>query len=505
MKWGIKCLCMSLLVLLGACSQELPDAGTVRVGMSQLPATMDPRYATDAASHRVHQFLHRGLVRLDETFQPQPDLAESWEHPNPYLWSFTLKPNQRFHDGEPVRSEDVKATLEAILDADKASPLRASFAAIEKIEVRPLNRLEIHLSKPDSSLLTRLSVGVLPERIAVKPQRARKIIGAGPFKLLSWLGNDLQLQRVQLANQGQVKRIHFVRVKDAVTRCLKMVRGEIDFMQNDIPPHLLPYLKRQPQLHMATRASTTFSYIGLNLQDDYLDDVRVRRALALAIDRQALKQSLLSDLPVLAESVLAPEHWAATHMTLTLFDPEQAEILLDAAGFPKDTKGIRFHLVYRTSTDPTRLRLATAIASMWQQIGVDVSIESLEWGGFYARIKRGDFQVFSLSWVSIIDPDIYRWILHSEMWPPKGANRGRYANKRMDQWLDEAAEAESVTQRQQLYAEVQRKMQEDQVYIPLWYEPVVAVSGPRVKGFVPTSDGSLLPLMNVKLSGDSAS
>jgi len=164
--------------------------------------------------------------------------------------------------------------------------------------------------------------------------------------------------------------------------------------------------------------------------------------------------------------------------------------------------GIRFTLNYRTSTDPSRLSLATAIASMWHNIGVDVHIESLEWGGFYARIKRGDFQVYSLSWVGVVDPDIYRWILHSDMWPPKGANRGRYNNANVDAWLDTASRTENRQERRQLYGQVERQMAADQVYIPLWYEPVIAVSGPRISGFTPAPDGSLLGLLKVRIHSD---
>ncbi|OIO72387.1 MAG: ABC transporter substrate-binding protein [Zetaproteobacteria bacterium CG_4_9_14_3_um_filter_49_83] len=491
-------LLLSLLLL--SCQQHTPAQDVLRIGMPELPATLDPRYATDAASHKVHEFLHRGLVHLDDHFRPQPDLALSWEHPGPLLWRFTLKQGMRFHDGQNVQAEDVVATLNSILDEHLASPLRAGFAAIERMEVTSPQQLTIHLNKPDSSFLTRLSVGILPALLAVKPQQAQSIIGAGPFSLLSWQDNDLRLRRATpLTQANRVNTLHFVRVKDAVTRCLKLVRGEIDFIQNDLPPHLLPYLKKQPNLQLATRASTTFSYVGLNMQDEILDDVRVRHALALALDRERLKRALLSDLPLLAESILTPDHWASTALTETLYAPEQAKKLLDEAGFPVRADGTRFHLVYRTSTDPTRLQLATAFAAMWQEIGVDVSIESLEWGGFYARIKRGDFQLFSLSWVSIVDPDIYRWILHSDMWPPKGANRGRYANQQMDTWLEKASEMEDVQSRKELYALIQQQMQSDQVYIPLWFEPVIAVSGPRLRGFLPTPDGSLSGLADVQL------
>ncbi|MDQ6952822.1 MAG: ABC transporter substrate-binding protein [Mariprofundaceae bacterium] len=487
-----------MLAVLG-CQQTTAKQGELRIGVAQLPMSLDPRFATDAASHKIQQLIHRGLTKLDEHWMPKADLAKYWEHPTPLVWLFYLRRDIHFHDGSLLTAKDVQATLTSILDKHLASPLRAGFTAIENVQIIHPYTIKITLKKADASLLTRLSLGILPAAYTKNTPDAHQTMGCGAFKLVSWHDNDLVLQRASKSSQSNIQTLHFLRVKEAVTRSLKLVRGEIDFTQNDLPPELLPYLARQPQLHIQTKASTTFSYIGMNLQDPMLKDVRVRQALALAINRQRLKQALLSDLPILAETVLTPNHWAASRQSLTPFDALQAEKLLDEAGFPRNAKGIRFHLSYRTSTNATRLRLASAIADMWRKVGVDISVESMEWGGFYARIKRGDFQVFSLSWVSIADPDIYRWILHSSMWPPKGANRGRYANTQMDAWLDLAQASQNLAERKALYAKIQTKMKEDFVYIPLWYEPVISVSNKKLQGFQPTSDGGFMSLLHANL------
>ena len=494
MRWLFLALCLPLL---SACSHEQVDSHTVRIGLATAPLSLDPRFATDAASHKVQELIHCSLVQLGEDFLPKPGLATSWQHPDPYTWTFELGQNHTFHNGQAVTARDVAATLHAVLNKGLSSPLRAGFLTIENISTDDDYHLTLTLNKPDSSLLTRLNMGILPASEASKPHQAKQTIGCGAFKVSQW-DNTLYLERAK-PDTTDIQAIEILTIKDPVTRVLKLVRDEIDFTQNDLPPHLLPWLKKQPNLTINSQPSTTFSYLGLNMQDDILKHVKVRKALALALDRNLLKQALFGDLPTLGETVLTPSHWAAAHIPLTPFDPAQAEKLLDEAGFTRNADGIRFHINYRTSTNPTRLRLVTAIADSWQKIGVDVAIESLEWGGFYARIKRGDFQVFSLSWVGITDPDIYRWILHSDMWPPKGANRGRYSNPQVDQWLDKAASSQSLNERKALYAKVQQQMAADQVYIPLWYDAVVAVSGKRLKGFKPRNDGSLLPLLNATL------
>lgn len=504
MSWrrmGLAVACLLALGLAGCPQDRQASAEAVlRVGLAQMPMSADPRYATDAASMRIQRFLHRGLIRMDRHFRPQPDLAESWSHPDPLLWRLHLRDGIRFHDGRNVTAMDAVATLNAILDPAMASPLRGGFSAIREVRAVDEHTLEIRLKSPDASLLTRLTIGILPKDQARGPQRAHRITGCGAFRLSAWRDGRVELVRVEPAPPGRAARLRFETVKDPVTRILKISRGELDFIQNDLPPHLLGYLHRQKQLKLQTIPSTTFSYIGLNLQDPALSDLRVRRALALALDRVRLKRALFADLPVLAETILTPGHWATTDLPGTPYDPAQAVRLLDAAGFPPDKDGVRLRLSYRTSTDPTRLRLATAIASMWGRIGIRVEVQSMEWGGFYARIRRGDFQVYSLSWVGITDPDIYRWVLHSSMWPPKGANRGRYADADMDRWLDQAAASEDTRLRRSLYAKIQRRMQRDMVYIPLWFEPVVAVSGPRLSGFEPRPDGDLLGLADARFA-----
>ncbi len=494
----------ALFIMLGlaACSTEAPEAHTVRIGMASAPISLDPRFATDAASHKVQELIHCGLIQLGEDFLPQPNLALSWQHPDPYTWVFTLDADKKFHHGQAVTAQDVATTLNAIRSNQLASPLKAGFTAIEDIVVNSPHQLTIQLNKPDSSLLTRLNLGIVPASEALKPHQARHTIGCGTFKLLSW-GNTLHLTRA-MPDASSIQAIDILTIKDPVTRVLKLARGEIDFTQNDLPPHLLPWLKKQPHLHITSQPSTTFSYIGLNMLDPILKHQQVRKALALALDRNLLKQALFADLPTLGETVLTPSHWAAADIPHTPFDIAKAEELLDKAGFPRDKNGMRFALNYRTSTNPARLRLVTAIASAWQNIGVNVSIESLEWGGVYARIKRGDFQVFSLSWVGITDPDIYRWILHSGMQPPKGANRGHYSNPQVDEWLDKAAASEDLKERKKLYTLIQQQMAADQVYIPLWYDAVVAVSNERLQNFKPRHDASLLPILQATLKPNHA-
>ncbi|HKI59918.1 MAG TPA: ABC transporter substrate-binding protein, partial [Mariprofundaceae bacterium] len=270
-----------MLLLLAGCSPESNENGAIRVGLAKLPMSLDSRYATDAASHRVQEFLHRGLVKLDNKFLPQPDLAATWSHPDPLTWTFTLKQGVYFHDGSHVTADDVAATINTVLDASKASPLKAGLASIESVEILSSSEIRLNLNKPDASLLTRMELGVLPASLAAKPHSPKSIIGCGPYRLKAWNGNTLDIEPVAKGSPS----IRFLGVKDPVPRSLKLVRGELDFTQGELPPHLVPYLQKQQGIEIQYHPSTTFSYIGLNTQDDRLKDIRVRRALALGLDR----------------------------------------------------------------------------------------------------------------------------------------------------------------------------------------------------------------------------
>ncbi len=249
-------ICLLSAANLSGCSQQVPETGELRIALAQKVMTLDPRFSTDAASHRVQELVHRGLVKLNENFEPMPDAAESWTQPDALTWRFHLRDGLQFHNGDVVRAVDVVATLNSLLDVRTASPLRAGFSAIDHVEAEGKQDVVVHLNKPDASLLTRLSIGILPASVAAKGNQSRSIIGCGACRVASWDERGLLLERVGKVNADKARQFRFVVVKDPVTRCLKLGRGEVDFTENDLPPHLLGYLGKQKQLSIATRPST---------------------------------------------------------------------------------------------------------------------------------------------------------------------------------------------------------------------------------------------------------
>jgi len=217
----------------------------------------------------------------------------------------------------------------------------------------------------------------------------------------------------------------------------------------------------------------------------------VRRAIAYAINKPRIIKYVLDGMAVPADTMLpANDPYHAAHLASPSYDPAKAKTLLDQAGF-KDPGGGRPRLVlsYKTTTDLTRVAIAKAIAADLRQVGIEVHVETLEWGRFKADVEAGHVQMWSLAWVGFKDPDIYRFAFATESFPPNGGNRGWYSNPQLDLLVDRARTETDVAKRKRDYAQVEQIIATEQPYVFLWHEEIFAVINKAVKGFEVYADG----------------
>ena len=476
-------LLLTICFLLVACQGRSDDA--IRFGLASAPTTLDPRFATDASSERIDRLLYARLVDYDAQSEPVPSLA-SWQVLSPTHYRFRLGGAGRvFHDGERLDAEDVAATYRSILDPATASPHRGTLSMIERIEVIDDDTLDFFLNRADRLFPGYLSIGILPARaIAQRHPFNRQPLGSGPFRLLNWEDADrLSLQRLR---DGQ--SFVFEQVKDPTMRVLKLLRGEIDLLQNDLPPELLPYLERRKGIHVQRAPGSTFAYLGFQLQDPDSGRYAVRRAVALAIDRQAIIEHVFHGAARPASALLPPEHWAGDKaLPVLTADPAQAKVLLAQAGYGPEHP---LRLVYKTSSDPFRVRIATILQQQLARVGIVVDVRSYDWGTFYGDIKAGRFQMYSLAWVGIRSPDIFRYAFHSKALPPAGANRGRFDDAGVDRLIEQAQQAQTRASQTADYRALQRRLLQLLPYVPLWYEDQYAASSERIRGYALAADGA---------------
>ncbi len=474
----------------GCADQEQSEK--IRFGLTTDPVTLDPRFATDAVSDRINRLLYSRLVDFDHNFQVIPVLA-SWKKITPQHYRFTLSNRDRvFHDGSKLTSKDVKASYESVLDSATASPHRSSLNMIERIETSDTETIDFHLNKSDPQFPGRLTLGIVPAVLLEKNQPFNKLpMGSGAMKFLAWpQSGDLLLERI---HDQQV--IEFITVKDPTVRVLKLIRGELDLFQGDIPQEIFGWLKKQPEVNVSRGKGNTFSYLGFNMQDPVVGQLKVRRAIAYALDKEAIIKFVFKNTAREASAIFSPEHWAGTpQLSGYKRDLNQAKILLLELGYDENNP---LKIIYKTSNNPFRIRLATVIQHQLKQVGIELAIQSYDWGTFYGDIKSGHFQMYSLSWVGLKLPDIFRYVFHSDSVPPEGANRGRYSDQQVDS-LIEMAEAEPDQSKQAgYYRKIQELLLDQLPYVPLWYEDNVLVERKNLEGYELAVDGNYDGLLKV--------
>jgi len=222
----------------------------------------------------------------------------------------------------------------------------------------------------------------------------------------------------------------------------------------------------------------------------------VRQAIAHAINRDEIIEYVMDNTARKAGAMLPPEHWSGnSRLTGVEFDPEESKRLLRAAGYDELNP---LKIIYKTSNNPFRVRLATIIQYQLKQVGIEVDVRSYDWGTFYGDIKAGRFQMYSLSWVGLKIPDIFRYAFHSSSLPPNGANRGRFKDATADAMIEAAEGKQDLSEQAKLYQDLQAYLHKQLPYIPLWYEDNILVTAKDISGYTLASDGNYDGLLTVK-------
>ena len=473
------------LVALLACSAK-PNANTLVMVVESSPTNLDPRVGLDGASERIDNLIFDDLLERDEHLNVKPALADSWEIPDPRTYIFHLHPGVKFHNGAPLTARDVKWTFDSLLSGKIRSTKSGAYRLVDHVEARDDLTVVFHLKEPFATLLWNLSdgaIGIVPD--GSLSEMTEHPIGSGPFKFVSAEPDkEVVLERNDnyWGEKPKLERVRLAIVPDMTTRALELRKGSADIALNSLTPDMIVTLQREPLLSVLRGPGTILQYMGFNCRDPILKDVRVRQALAYAIDRRPMLEYLWRGFAQPASSILPVQSWAYSNDAPSYnYDPERARQLLDAAGY-RPVKGIRFHLLMKTSTDENTRLMVAVLQQQLRQVQIQLDIRTFEFATFYADISKGAFQFYSLRWIGgNEDPDIFEYAFHSSKFTPNGANRSFYSNPHVDALIDQARTELDQAKRKQLYARVQRILAEDLPSINLWYLDNVLVHSQRVK------------------------
>jgi peptide/nickel transport system substrate-binding protein len=473
-----------LLFALLSCSRA-PDPNTLVMIIESSPTDLDPRVGIDAQSERLDELIFDALLTRDEHLNVQPGLAETWDVPDPLTYVFHLRHGVTFHNGQPLTSRDVKWTFDSMLEGKVRSTKSSAYQYVDRVEAPDDSTVVFHLKEPYASLLWNLSegaIGIVP--YGALDDMTRKPVGSGPFKFVSAeQDKDVVLDRNDnyWGTKAHVPRVRFTVVPDTTTRALELRKGSADIAINALTADTVVALKNNSNLQIEQAPGTILAYMGFNLRDPILKDVRVRQAIACAIDRRPLIEYVWRGLAQPAASILPAQSWAYYPARGFTYDPEKARQILDAAGYP-ERNGVRFHLTMKTSTEESTRLLAAVLQQQLRDVGIALDIRTFEFATFLADVTSGAFQVYSLRWIGgNEDPDIFDTVFHSRNFPPAGRNRGYYSNPRVDALIDQARREVDLNVRKRLYAEVQEMLAQDVPSINLWYFDNVLVHTRRVR------------------------
>jgi peptide/nickel transport system substrate-binding protein len=494
------------LVALAGCDRSRTDRspGTIQVDLEISPTSTDPRFGTDAMSSRVNELIFDSLVRNDRNGQFVVRLAQSIEHPSPTTTVYHLNHGVHFSDGRELTSRDVLFTYNSILAPKSMSPKRASLEELKSIEAPDDYTVVITVAHPYAPAVEIATEGIVPVGTPLPAQGSGAApVGSGPFKMVAYSRDEfLQLERNPYYPHppGGVESIFFKIVPDPTVRALELAEGVCDFSGNNIQSDVLPWLAAHQSIEISETPGNSYRYISFNFRNPRLRDLRVRRAIAYAIDRNAIVSSVLLGNGRIATGMLSPESWAYEgNVTTYFYDPEKARQLLDQAGYTAGKDGMR-GLRFEFKTSAEGARIGEIFQAMLHRVGIELTIRTLEFATYYADIQAGNFDLTSLQWVGINDPNQYYRVFDSNKTPPRGENRGYYSNPDMDRLVEAGKTSVDPEARKKIYAQVQQLAAEELPYVSLWWVDNVAVMNRRLVGFEAYPNGSLRSLATLKLA-----
>jgi len=500
-------LCATALLV--ACGGEKKSGGgatskdTLVIAFDGSPANLDPRVGTNTYDGRIWDMAASGLIKLTPTGDFTGDLAEKWETPDDKTIVFHLNPNAKFQDGRPVTAKDIKYTFDSMIPESFNSPKRSGYSAVASFDAPDDHTFVVKLKEPNAGIFDNFPFLAVPQ--GADPNAfARAPILAGAYRVMEFKPDEkvtLKAFDQWIGGKPNIPNVVVRVIPDATTRVLELRRGSVNFEINSVPYDQVDQFKKDSNYKVMTAHGGAYQYICFNLKDPILAKRDVREAIAHAIDRNRIVRDLLHGYGAVTDTMFPPGHWArAENLPDYGFDPAKAKQMLDAAGYHQNGNAPRFKLLYKTSTDAESNQQAEMIQQMLKDVGIDMQIQSSEFGTFMDDVKNGRFQMFSLRRAGISDPDFYYTIFHSKSLAPNGQNRGYYVNPRVDQLIEQGRSTFDRARRKEAYDEIQKILAQDLPYISLYHRDNVAIMRSNIDGFEMYPSGFLLsvPKMSIK-------
>jgi peptide/nickel transport system substrate-binding protein len=513
-------LLTGILLLLTSCQKEpaeeitvsyeekhLPVEGGILISsMSSDPSSLIYMIAGESASAAITSNIFNGLLKYDKNLDLESDLAEHWEiSADKKTITFTLKPNLKWADDKPLTSADVLFTWQAVIDPKNASPYASDFGLVKQAEAPNERTFRVSYDQPYAPALDSWAgLQILPKHLLEGQDLhttafTRKPVGSHYYQLADWKhGQNITLTRNpnSVLGPARIERLVTRIIPDNSAQFLELMADNIDSMGLDPIKYsrIIPARPElQKKLNLYKELGNSYTYLGFNLKHKPFDDVRVRKAINYAIDKQEIIDGVYLGLGINIASPYKPgTRWSNPDLKPHPYDPAKARQLLKEAGFTdtdgdgmleRDGKPLAFEIITNNG-NKEREKTAVFIQRKLKEIGIDVSIRTIEWASFISRfIKTGDFDVVILGWGLGLDPDQFN-IWHSSQQAPGQFNFIGYNNPTVDRLLEQGRTELDPDKRKKIYHEFAKVLLDDSpiVYLSAGYG--LSAIHKRVQGII---------------------
>lgn len=446
--------------------------------------SLDIHQGNDGFSLRANRLIYSRLVEADENMQIHPGLAESWQQLDDRTMQFKLRKGIKFHNGDDFTAEDVKFSFERMMNSPRIAFV---LPPIERIDVvddytvnivtkTPFGPLLAHLSHPALGMVSKKLLTENPEALKEKP------IGTESYKFKEWIyGDKLVLEKNEDfydKNERGLKYIIFKNVVEASNRAIGLETGEID-IATPISSVDEENIKNNPKLQLLTKPSISYTYIGMNMTKAPLNDIRVRKAINYAIDKQAIIDVILNGNGKIATSPIAPGVFGFTDKTKNYeYNVEKAKELMKEAGYENG-----FTTSILVFSGEANTQTAEIVQAYLKEIGIDLKIEIVEVSAYWDMTERGVHNLFLGSWGVVTgDADYGLYAMYHSSAKGGAGNRDFYENEKVDELLDKAKTEIDPETRKKLYEEAQILIVNDAPDVMLYNRNLTVGAQKYIKG-----------------------
>ena len=490
--WLLVAMVLSVLFLVacGGDPDKKSDSGaaggkrdTLVIGMGADAKSLDPHASNDNPSSNVRVQIYDRLMDLDDDGVPQPMLAESWERPDDTTIIFHLRKGVKFHNGDEMKASDVKFSLERALKSPEVSHI---LTGIKSVDVVDDYTVKVTTEKPMAAILNNLShttIAILSEKATTEAgdKFGQNPIGTGPYKFVSWQSGDritLEAFPDYWRGEAPIKNIVFRNIVEETNRTIGLETGELDVIY-EIFGMDKTKLKEDDRFNFIKGPQVSMTYLGFNMKKAPYDNPKVREAISYAIDQKPIIDTVFLGGGQAANSIIGPNIWGYYDVEKYTQDIAKAKALLAEAGYPNGFKAKIW-----VNDNPVRRDTAVILQDQLKQIGIDLTIETVEWGAFLDGTARGDHEMYLLGWGTVTrDPDYGMYELISSSTMGAAGNRSFYSNPEVDRLLEAGKTELDPEKRKEIYKQIQEIVRKDLPMYMIVYPLNNVVTKKDIKNF----------------------